>query len=180
MGTNQEPIHSEIADRFNTLLTERQRQCLRGVFDGGEVKDIARSLDISTRVVEEHLAKARAKLGISRSAAAARLVGAALGWASVGPPVGSTEVGSSATARLYTGMGRRPDALHAVRDSLVPYRFSAGTPDVSTGDQPRTERLFDRVIRLLVVLFLLAGLTIMFLHLPDLFNRLASIVRPAH
>lgn len=163
-----------------TLLTERQRQCLHGVFEGQEIKEIARSLNISTRVVEEHLAKARAKLGVSRSLAAARLVGGALGWTSVGPRVGSTEVGSSGPTLLYTDMGRRPDAVHVVRDSLASHRFVAGKSDADTGEQSRSDKLFDRVTRLLVITFLLAGLTGIFLHLPDLFDRLASIVRPAH
>jgi DNA-binding CsgD family transcriptional regulator len=60
-------------DRFGKL-TERQRECLRLVFRGFEVKEIARELDLSPTAVVERLRGARRALGVESSREAARLL----------------------------------------------------------------------------------------------------------
>jgi DNA-binding CsgD family transcriptional regulator len=55
-------------------LTERQKQCLRGVYANLEIKEIGRQLGLSPHTVNEHLRDARRLLGVSRSMQAARLL----------------------------------------------------------------------------------------------------------
>ena len=55
-------------------LTERQKECLRFVARGWEMKDIALELGISPDTVKNHLAAARRALGVWRSIDAARLL----------------------------------------------------------------------------------------------------------
>lgn len=56
-------------------LTPRELDCLRALRANGEAKLAARSLSIGLATFNEHLAKARRKLGVSRSWEAARLLG---------------------------------------------------------------------------------------------------------
>jgi DNA-binding CsgD family transcriptional regulator len=58
-------------DRFDKL-TERQKECLRLVAHGLEVKEIARELDLSPTAVIERLRGARRVLGVESSREAAR------------------------------------------------------------------------------------------------------------
>lgn len=60
-------------DRFDKL-TERQRECLRLVQSGHEVKEIARELGIGPTAVVERLRAARKTLGVDSSRQAARML----------------------------------------------------------------------------------------------------------
>ena len=60
-------------DRFDKL-TERQRECLRLVHQGHEVKEIARALGIGPSAVVERLRAARKTLGVESSRLAARML----------------------------------------------------------------------------------------------------------
>ena len=55
-------------------LTERQKQCLRGIYANLSIKEIGLQLDLSPHTVTEHLRYARRLLGVSRSMQAARLL----------------------------------------------------------------------------------------------------------
>ncbi len=60
-------------DRFDKL-TDRQRECLRLVHSGHEVKEIARALGIGPSAVVERLRAARKTLGVDSSRQAARML----------------------------------------------------------------------------------------------------------
>jgi DNA-binding CsgD family transcriptional regulator len=62
-------------ERFDKL-TERQKDCLRFVSQGFEVKEIARALELSPGAVVERLRAARRVLGVETSRDAARLLAA--------------------------------------------------------------------------------------------------------
>lgn len=55
-------------------LTERQKQCLRGIYANLSIKEIGQQLDLSPHTVAEHLRDVRRLLGVSRSMEAARLL----------------------------------------------------------------------------------------------------------
>lgn len=55
-------------------LTERQKQCLRGIYANLSIKEIGQQLDLSPHTVNEHLRDARRVLHVSRSMEAARLL----------------------------------------------------------------------------------------------------------
>src|SRR3546814_7334340 len=55
-------------------LTERQKQCLRGIYANLSIKEIAKQLDLSPHTVTEHLRDVRRLLRVSRSMQAARLL----------------------------------------------------------------------------------------------------------
>lgn len=57
-----------------SLLNDRQKQCLRLVYDNLEAKEIAQRLSLSPHTVNEHLREARRILGVSRSMQAARIL----------------------------------------------------------------------------------------------------------
>lgn len=57
-------------------LTEREREVLRLLMRGHDVKSIARELSISTSAVNERLRSARLKLGVTSSREAARMLSA--------------------------------------------------------------------------------------------------------
>jgi len=57
-----------------TLLTERQQQCLRGFWARRSAKEIGLELGITHHAVEKHLLACRERLGVSTSIDAARLV----------------------------------------------------------------------------------------------------------
>lgn len=61
------------------LLNERQKQCLRLVYENLEAKEIARTLSLSPHTVNEHLRDARRALGVPRSMQAARMLAEAEG-----------------------------------------------------------------------------------------------------
>jgi DNA-binding CsgD family transcriptional regulator len=64
-----------VTDRASALLlNERQKQCLRLVYENLEAKEIAQRLSLSPHTVNEHLRDARRILGVSRSLQAARLL----------------------------------------------------------------------------------------------------------
>lgn len=46
-------------------LTDRERQILRLIFDGNCSSDVAKTLSVSKRTVDFHLARAYVKLGVS-------------------------------------------------------------------------------------------------------------------
>ncbi len=60
-------------DRFDRL-TDRQRECLRLIHSGLEVKEIARELGIGPSAVVERLRAARKTLGVDSSRQAARML----------------------------------------------------------------------------------------------------------
>jgi len=62
-------------DRFDRL-TDRQKECLRCVLQGLEVKEIARELGLSPSAVVERLRAARRALDVETSREAARLLAA--------------------------------------------------------------------------------------------------------
>lgn len=69
-----------VTDRPSTLLlNDRQKQCLRLVYENLEAKEIAQRLSLSPHTVNEHLRDARRILGVSRSLQAARLLADAEG-----------------------------------------------------------------------------------------------------
>lgn len=55
-------------------LTERQKQCLRGIYANLSIKEIGQQLELSPHTVNEHLRDARRVLRVSRSMEAARLL----------------------------------------------------------------------------------------------------------
>lgn len=65
-------------------LTPRELECLRALRENGEAKLAARAVSISLTTFNEHLAKARKKLGVGRSWEAARLLNA---WEADGKPM---------------------------------------------------------------------------------------------
>lgn len=65
-------------------LTPREVECLRALRENGEAKLAARAVSISLTTFNEHLAKARKKLGVSRSWEAARLLHV---WETEGRPI---------------------------------------------------------------------------------------------
>jgi DNA-binding CsgD family transcriptional regulator len=72
-----------------SLLNERQKQCLRLVYDNLEAKEIAKRLSLSPHTVNEHLREARRILGVSRSLQAARILADAEGYERLVPkPLG--------------------------------------------------------------------------------------------
>src|SRR5437763_7222031 len=60
------------ADRALRLLSPREKDCLRLVFENHSSKEIARRLGISQTSVDTHVRNARAKLGVSDRYEAAR------------------------------------------------------------------------------------------------------------
>jgi DNA-binding CsgD family transcriptional regulator len=63
-------------NRDMAALTEREREVLRFLFRGYDIKSIARELDLSVNVVNERLRDARRRLGVSSSREAARILAA--------------------------------------------------------------------------------------------------------
>lgn len=60
-------------------LSERQKQCLRGIYNNLSAKEIGIELGLSPHTVNEHLRDARRVLGVARSMEAARMLVAAEG-----------------------------------------------------------------------------------------------------
>ena len=70
-------MQADANDDPRETLTERERQCLRLVFERLRPKEIGRELGISHHTVNGHLQQAMRKLGATSSIEAARLVHAA-------------------------------------------------------------------------------------------------------
>jgi len=70
-------MQADANDDPRETLTERERQCLRLVFDRLRPKEIGRELGISHHTVNGHLQQAMRKLGATSSIEAARLCHAA-------------------------------------------------------------------------------------------------------
>ena len=70
-------MQADANDDPRETLTERERQCLRLVFDRLRPKEIGRELGISHHTVNGHLQQAMRKLGATSSLEAARLCHAA-------------------------------------------------------------------------------------------------------
>lgn len=66
-------------ERF-TRLTDGQRDCLRYVLRGYQIKEIGRALGISPSTVNQRLERARNAIGASSSLAAARILAEHEGW----------------------------------------------------------------------------------------------------
>lgn len=62
-----------------TQLSEREKQCLRLLYENHSVKEIALELGLSPHTVNEHLRQTRRALEVSRSMQAARLLANAEG-----------------------------------------------------------------------------------------------------
>lgn len=83
------------------LLTPKERECLDRWLAHATAKEIALDLGITHHAVEKRLKSARAKLGVTSTLEAARLVAAAEGY---GPTVSqSSEVGETVGASQDTG-----------------------------------------------------------------------------
>lgn len=67
---NQEPLQS--AEPEEEALTEREKDVLKLLAEGGSNKDVARKLDISVRTVETHRQNIKHKLNIQTAAGLAR------------------------------------------------------------------------------------------------------------
>jgi len=80
------PPADDPADRTLGLLSPREKDCLRLVFDNHSSKEIARRLGISQTSVETHVRNARAKLGERDRYAAARRLHAHEEAAAAPPP----------------------------------------------------------------------------------------------
>lgn len=77
-------------------LTTRERQCLVGVAQHRQSKEIARDLGISSKTVDKHIETACKKLGVvSRRDAALLLIGSGLRNGSVGEPSRVVEMAST-------------------------------------------------------------------------------------
>jgi DNA-binding CsgD family transcriptional regulator len=112
------------------VLTERQRQCLRGVLELKTAKEIGRELGLTHHMIEQHLKAARETLGAQDSRDAARI------FASLEPKVepyyGSPEV-SEPTGQELEPSGRIPahdSSTFTLRESAgeskgIVYQFSA-------------------------------------------------------
>lgn len=68
------PIACDMGSHRIDELTERQKQCLRGIYANLSIKEIGQQLDLSPHTVNEHLRDARRVLSLSRSMEAARLL----------------------------------------------------------------------------------------------------------
>jgi DNA-binding CsgD family transcriptional regulator len=66
---------TDVAERISRL-SEREREVLRLLVQGHELKSIATSLGLSIHTINDRLREARGKLGVSSSRAAARLLAA--------------------------------------------------------------------------------------------------------
>lgn len=106
-------------------LTERQRECLRLLFDHFKPGEIAEQLGISTDRVNQHLKAARERLGVSRSIDAARI----LASAERGPSqiVGAQSVGLASGASRSdqapsSGADRVQEAYAVLAEAHAPYR----------------------------------------------------------
>lgn len=73
MNAHQED-HARLDNPGFARLTARELDCLRALRDEGQAKPAARALAISLETFNEHLSKARRKLGVARSWTAARLL----------------------------------------------------------------------------------------------------------
>ena len=64
-GTQQIVMGGGDIDVMSRLLTDREREILRLIFEGRCSSEVAQSLCVSKRTVDFHLARAYVKLGVS-------------------------------------------------------------------------------------------------------------------
>jgi DNA-binding CsgD family transcriptional regulator len=95
-----------ISDQLSSL-TEREREVLRLLANGHDIKSIARELSISTSAVTDRLRHARRKLGVSTSREAARMLA-------------NGEVGARFGVHTLLGEESHSDLMHQKRSK----RFS--------------------------------------------------------
>jgi DNA-binding CsgD family transcriptional regulator len=108
-------------------LTSAERECLKRCLDHQTAKQMALDLGISPHAVEKRLKMARAKLGLSSSLEAAKLVETLERYGRLGPdasdvPSGSArsdEAGSVAVPRNETARITRRPQLYLVSGALV-------------------------------------------------------------
>src|SRR5690606_39999059 len=72
-------------------LTDNEKECLRRRLRQQTAKEMALDLGVSPHAVEKRLKMARAKLGLSSSLEAARLLAAAEGYQQTGPHAADLE-----------------------------------------------------------------------------------------
>ena len=89
-----EPLDPQLAIALDRL-TEREKECLRGILNHQTAKQMALELGITHHAVEKRLKQARTKLGAATSLEAARMLGKADGYDR--PVSGSPEVPPAAT-----------------------------------------------------------------------------------
>jgi DNA-binding CsgD family transcriptional regulator len=158
-------------DRFDRL-TERQRECLRLVHHGHEVKEIARALRIGPSAVVERLRAARKTLDVDNSRLAARMLAEHEGNTTyirhVDMPDWLAEPGL-APALLEPSRAEGPGEAHRDRVMEAPASFEAlpillpakgfpwpfRTGERSNNDLTHTERLVMSVC--LTVVFAIAA-----------------------
>lgn len=76
-------------------LTDNEKECLRRRLRQQTAKEMALDLGVSPHAVEKRLKMARAKLGLSSSLEAARLLAASEGYQRTGPQVSDLGAGGS-------------------------------------------------------------------------------------
>ncbi len=162
-------------DRFHKL-TERQRECLRLVHHGHEVKEIARALGIGPSAVVERLRAARKTLGVESSRLAARMLAHEEGNATyirhVDMPSWLADEGTTAALQAPSrtegeGEARRdrvmePAAIFEPLPIFIPARrfpWPLRTREQASNDLTPTERL-EMSVSLTVVFTIAASLSI--------------------
>ena len=117
-------MQADANDDPRETLTERERQCLRLVFDRLRPKEIGRELGISHHTVNGHLQQAMRKLGATSSIEAARLCHAADRQSApekiTGYPFG-VEFGQDSSSLIPTQQGASHDR---VRDGAFGQRWA--------------------------------------------------------
>ena len=94
-------------------LTKREKECLRLLLGARTAKQVAIALELSPSTVEGYLKSARAKLGVSDSGDAARILassevsGTAPQYLGDGPPLLVPAVGIDPSAETPAEVGRR-------------------------------------------------------------------------
>ena len=156
-------------DRFRKL-TERQRECLRLILSGHEIKEIARDLGITPNAVTERLRTARLLLGVESSRDAARLLALHEGngtyRSDVDMPLGlAVQAASpSISALSETRIGHVPNGLGVMEEAaifepipLMPSRRGFPWP-VPTKERPRNDLSpAERLVVSVVLTFLIAA-----------------------
>jgi DNA-binding CsgD family transcriptional regulator len=120
-------------------LTRAERECLKRCLNHQTAKQMALDLGISPHAVEKRLKMARAKLGLSSSLEAAKLVESLERYCQLGPgpsdlPVGSSkpdEVGSIAAPQSETTWVMRRHPLFMVSGAILMSFFAAAALIIS-------------------------------------------------
>lgn len=114
-------------------LTMAERECLKRCLSHQTAKQMALDLGISPHAVEKRLKMARAKLGLSSSLEAAKLVESLERYGRPGPDssdlpsgnVGAEEVGSLAAPRNETAWSMRRHQVYVVSGAMLMSFFAA-------------------------------------------------------